>query len=355
DPELCDIVKQTVRNSAKGMFLLAQLHLESLANKQTPNDVRQAVRTLPTSLPKKYDELMDRIGSQNEDDAQLGKKVLSWISHAKRPLTVPEMQHAVKIESTTTRIEKFDLISQDILVSVCAGIATVDKESNIIRLVHYSAQEYFQNTGSQKFFQDSQQELANACLTYPLFDNFANGHCRSVEAFRSLRQENVLLDYADCHWVDHLREITEPIMEVALTFLQDTARTTLSYQVMKNSYQYGGLAPYSPRLVTGPHLCAYFGLHSLASKMLEMHQAGIDAEDSDGHKPIVFAVVRRHEDVIKLLLGKGASENSPIVDPGLLSYAASYGHLAVAKLLIEEGADLGGVPIGTPLTIAAEM
>ncbi|KFY78507.1 hypothetical protein V498_09093, partial [Pseudogymnoascus sp. VKM F-4517 (FW-2822)] len=88
--------------------------------------------------------------------------------------------------------------------------------------------------------------------------------------------------------------------------------------------------------------------------MLDMQQAGIDAEDSDGHKPIVFAVARGHEDVIKLLLWKGASGNSPIVDPGLLIYAASYGYLAVAKLLVEEGAYLGGVPIGTPLAIAAE-
>lgn len=299
---------------------------------------------------------MDRIGSQNEDDAQLGKKVLSWISHAKRPLTVPEMQHAVKIESTTTRIEKFDLTSQDILVSVCAGIVTVDKESNIIRLVHYSAQEYFQNTGSQKFFQDSQQDLANSCLTYLLFDNFAKGYCETDEAFESLLEENSLVDYAACHWADHLRETTEPITEVALTFLQDAARTSLSYQVMDFRYQYFKHSQYSPRLVTGLHLCAYFGLNSLATKMLEMHPAGIDTKDQFGRKPIVFAVERGHEDVVKMFLQKGASGNSPIVDAGLLNYAANYRHLAVAKLLIEEGADadLGGTPIGTPLTIAAE-
>lgn len=257
---------------------------------------------------------MYRIGSQNEDDAQLGKKVISWISHAKRPLTVAEMQHAVKIESNTTKIEKFDLISQDILVSVCAGIVTVDKESNIIRLVHYSAQEYFQKSGSQKFFPDSEHQLANACLTYLLFDNFANGYCETDETFESLLLENTLLGYASLHWADHLREATESIMDVALTFLRDSARTSLSFQtakVMTIGYRHPGYTQEPPNLISGLHLCAYFGLHSLATTILDTREADINGKNSKGDEPIIFAVQRGHEDLVKLLLQKGTISGNP--------------------------------------------
>jgi hypothetical protein len=146
--------------------------------------VRQALKNLPTSLDTTYKEAMHRIESQRDDDAQLGRKVLSWITYAKRPLTVAEMQHAVKVEPTTTGIEEEELISKDILVSVCAGIVTVDHESNIIRLVHYSAQEYFLQKGSVHF-RDGEQEIANACLTYLLFENFKSPSSRAFASWSS--------------------------------------------------------------------------------------------------------------------------------------------------------------------------
>ena len=33
---------------------------------------------------------------------------------------------------------------KDVLVSVCAGLVTIDRESNIIRLVHYTTEEFFE-------------------------------------------------------------------------------------------------------------------------------------------------------------------------------------------------------------------
>ena len=39
----------------------------------------------------------------------------------------------------------------DLITSVCAGFVTVDEESDIIRLVHYTAQEYFDQTWATWF------------------------------------------------------------------------------------------------------------------------------------------------------------------------------------------------------------
>jgi hypothetical protein len=338
-------------------FLLAQFHLGSLANMQTPKDVRQAVKNLPTSLTEKYDEVMDRIASQDDNDAQLGRKVLSWISHAKRPLTVVEMQHAVKVESAITRIEEDDLISQDILVSVCAGIVTVDKESNVIRLVHYTAQEYLLKHRSTHF-PNGERDAANACLTYFSFDNFRNGYCETDEALESLLKENALLDYAARHWADHAREVTESVMGAALNFLQDTSRTSMSFQVMTiGPYRYGGYSQGPSSHMSGLHLCAYFGMHFIPMiiRMLDT-QPKVDVYDSSGKTPLWWAAAKGHEAIVKLLLEKGAdidSKDNNNQTP--LSWAAAEGHEAVVKLLLKKGADADSKTNGrrTPLSRAA--
>jgi hypothetical protein len=69
-------------------FLLAQLHVELLSKKQDRKSVRRALQTLPKTLDDTYDEAMKRINYQDEEDAQLAMKVLSWISFALRPLSI---------------------------------------------------------------------------------------------------------------------------------------------------------------------------------------------------------------------------------------------------------------------------
>jgi hypothetical protein len=61
-------------------FLLPQLHMESLARKHTRRAVREALENLPKGLDEMYDDVRERIYNQDEDDVQLAKKLLSWVS-----------------------------------------------------------------------------------------------------------------------------------------------------------------------------------------------------------------------------------------------------------------------------------
>src|SRR5205809_4719800 len=79
-------------------FLLAQLHMDSLAKKKSRRDVRKALENLPKELDDTYMEAMQRIESQHEDDVKLAEGVLSWISFTFRPLTIRELQHALAVE-----------------------------------------------------------------------------------------------------------------------------------------------------------------------------------------------------------------------------------------------------------------
>lgn len=65
--------------------------MDTLATKGTRKAVKEALKSLPNDLNRTYNEAMQRIESQNDDDRQLAERVLYWISYALRPLTVEEL------------------------------------------------------------------------------------------------------------------------------------------------------------------------------------------------------------------------------------------------------------------------
>ena len=152
--------------------------MDSLAKKTSRRDVREAAKNLPEKLDEIYDEALTRIERQDHEDVYLAKQILCWISFALRPLTVAEIQHAVAVKPGDTDLDEEALPDEELLVSVCAGLVTIDPESNIIRLVHYTTQEYFERI-RMTMFPDAQTSIATTCLTYLSFDIFGEGYCRS--------------------------------------------------------------------------------------------------------------------------------------------------------------------------------
>jgi hypothetical protein len=145
--------------------------MNSLATKHNRREIRKALDSLPDKLDDIYDEAMKRIRSQDENDAHLAERVLYWVSYALKPLTVMEIQHALAVEPGDKYLDEEALTDEILLVSVCAGLVTIDQGSKILRLVHYTTQEYFQRTRITQF-PNAQSTIATSCLTYTLFDVF---------------------------------------------------------------------------------------------------------------------------------------------------------------------------------------
>ena len=89
---------------------------------------------------------MERIEGQLQGHARRARQVLAWITCAERPLHKSELQHALGVELGERVLDKENIPDTEVLVSVCAGLVTVDEESSIVRLVHYTTQEYFEET-----------------------------------------------------------------------------------------------------------------------------------------------------------------------------------------------------------------
>lgn len=116
-------------------FLLAKLHMDSLASKSNRRAIRSALESLPSEVNATYDEAMERIKGQTKDDRRLAERVLSWITYAYRPLSISELQHALAVSSEMTDMDFEAIEDEIILISVCAGLVVIDGTGNTIRLV----------------------------------------------------------------------------------------------------------------------------------------------------------------------------------------------------------------------------
>lgn len=116
-------------------FLLAALQIDSLKNCTTVNELRKTVNSLPSGLDAFYKRTLERIESQTPAEISLAKKAIVWLTYALQSLRIAELQHALAVSDEAARFDEDDVADEDVIVSVCLGLITIDKRSGIVRLV----------------------------------------------------------------------------------------------------------------------------------------------------------------------------------------------------------------------------
>ena len=216
-------------------FLLARLHVDSFLGKRNKHLVLSTLEKLSkgsTALEEAYNEAIERIDGQLADDRSLARRTLCWLSYAQRLLTTNELCHALAVEPGDKFLNANNVNEIEDIIAVCAGLVTVDEESSIIRLVHYTTQEYIEQI-RLKWMPGAQEEIAVACLTYLSFDTFRSGSCADDEAFEQRVAENLFFDYSAHYWSEHVRPVQT--LQLALAFVCD--------QVLVDSTAQGAFTP----------------------------------------------------------------------------------------------------------------
>ena len=119
-------------------FLLAQLHMDSLADESSRNAILRALERLPEGFEGTYDDAMERINQQSPKRKHMAYRLLSWISYAFRPLSLLELRYALAVREGMTKMDEDDLDDEEFLISVCAGLVTVSEGSLQVGLVRES-------------------------------------------------------------------------------------------------------------------------------------------------------------------------------------------------------------------------
>ncbi|EMT74309.1 Homeobox protein Wariai [Fusarium odoratissimum] len=298
--DLREAIKEGIASSAEGMFLLAQVYLNLLCYQDSETEIRHQLAAFASrkdqgeekteALADAYRQTMDRIKQQQPKHALLAKQVLGWLSYAKRELTVKELQHALATSSLHREASDADLPYDGRLVSVCAGLVTIDENRKIIRLVHYTAQEYLKQRPAE-LLPMTERDITRTCISYLSFSSFEASHNHNGgEAFKN--------------------------------------------------HDYFATPPES---LTTLHLAAYFGLEKLVRKLLEFGKA-VDAADSHGRTPLSYAAEFGHAAAAEILLQYKADPYSPCTNKRQagwtpLSFAVEKGCFRVTQLLVKWGLD----------------
>ena len=348
------------------------MHLGSLSDKTTVKAVKVALQQLPKGsqgLDTAYDKTTERIDNQQPGFQQLAKQTLSWIVYATRQLSLLELRHALAVEDKATELDEENLAEADEIVSACAGLVTIERDTDIIRLVHYTTQEYLE----RKFLTwepFAEEALTRTCLNYLSFDVFTTkdpgfptsypGSCRYelVDAFKKAH----FLDYAVDAWHNHAEHCWNDVVEkLVFSFLEGDPQIlnygALRYIEVHDKFFY----PRRPEEVefATMHIVALFGLDRIAAALL---QAGYDTqvESITERTPLTYAAEFGNEAVAKLLLKDVNVCDKYGYTP--LHLAAEYGHENIVKLLLEceginvnaQGSDTRFEIQVTPLNFAIE-
>jgi ankyrin repeat protein len=331
-------------------FLLARLLMDSFRDKLTVRDVKFALRNLPQgsdAYDVTYHDAMERIFAQGKGSSEMARKILGWILCARRPLTTLELLHALAVEPGDTEIDDDNVLETEQLLTICAGLVTIDERSDNVRFVHYTTQEYLQRN-QETWLPDAKIEVARSCTAYLSIDGLAVGPCSSKEDHERRLKNFVLLDYAAVYWGPHLNMLLGIGCVPALNEIATKARSLLldvkslgavsQVLFMSKRWRSSGTFVREGEGFSGSHWIGRFGLLPLLEQWIEKGYE-LDQRDFRGRTPLSWATGNGHEEIVKQLLDTGKVDVDSKDNDGRtpLSRAAQEVNEAVVKHLLDIG------------------
>ncbi|EAU86442.2 ankyrin repeat domain-containing protein 50 [Coprinopsis cinerea okayama7 len=126
-----------ILDKSKGMFLHAALQIEVVQHSVSIVALQRTLDNFPTKLRDIYSQALERISDQEKENADLAKHVLLWLVFGREALSYRELQYALSLTLPGYPAG----IDKDTLLSLCCGLVTVEAKSDLVRLVHFTAQD----------------------------------------------------------------------------------------------------------------------------------------------------------------------------------------------------------------------
>ncbi|KAJ6261446.1 ankyrin repeat [Drechslerella dactyloides] len=370
-------IRRNMVKAADGMFLLVRLHMDSLADCPTIGDLKRMLQKLPqgiTGLDETYERAIKRIEGQREGHQKLAKRVLAWITYAKRALHTDELRHALAVQMNATELDKDFLPEVKIIGSICCGLVTIDEESDIIRLVHYTTQEYLKR---MHVFPNAERDIATTCVTYLSFKAFDTPLARSQLKYDQLEarlKSYKLYEYAAQNWGHHARAALEtgnliPDMPKVEAAVSSSSREQLGQLILDHFKNQTNISRFTPMEVGKLVMDFIEGKRKASTSQANLKQLMIDFLRSTaqaalsccsllpimtrffcsytgeeqllptGRVGVHLAAYFGLEEAMEIFLRDGQGVDSgDVYERTPLSIAIEYGHEKVVKVLLDKGA-----------------
>lgn len=305
--------------------------------------------------------IIERI-TESSDSVTLALKTLRWLVFSFRQLTIAELSNAMAVCPGEASLDRGRIVPIKQLLECCQGLVVVDAASKVVRLAHYTTQQYFDKNKAE-YFPNAHIQLTSTCLAYLQFRAFAKGPCDFVGSsnleLRSqkgpIKKSRLLvirrvrypfLDYASTHWGDHARSSPSSGThdESIIAFLQAPKALASSLQARDdNWYDRPGSEARAREQVLS--LIVSFGLTSTLSKLINDRWLSFKHVKSRDMEALLLAAANRGwSDMVELFLTAGATMRLELAIP--LEDKTIYNHI------IDSHVDLEITKEGLDVTIA---
>ncbi|KAL9024355.1 MAG: hypothetical protein Q9196_006577, partial [Gyalolechia fulgens] len=324
-------------------FLAAKLHVDALSTKTSVRMLKRALENLSSNLNELYDDALSRIESQNEDYRQLAEKALRWVAYTYQRFPVRALQEALAIDPDETDFDDEAITPIGLILDVCAGLLALDEENGVVRLVHYTAQDYF-DTVQSKRFNNVHATIACDCVTYLSYDCFQHAkglssHGTEGGDYLAYSPVYFFLWYASFSWAEHAKMANRDahLSTRIHQFLAGNPRVILDKNAT-DEYYCGTMHPCSLETSHGLEIAVFFGLCDLLEGLFKDtgeaaaltdddlnllhlaaendqagvihvlldHSADIERRDHDGYTPLHRAILSSALEAATALVNRGA-------------------------------------------------
>jgi ankyrin repeat protein len=361
---------------------MAKLHMDTLAKKakRSKRAVRDAVNELPKELDDTYREAIRRIKGQDEDDVALAEQVLAWVCLCYEQVNVPQLQQALATQQGYSYDDQESLIDPDDFISVCAGLVAVDKERQVVRLVHYTAESFFERE-LLHHFPRARSQISLTCIAHLLdmrINSMAWDNTSSYSPFleryyyheieqgiESAKEKgfgyNTFARYAINYAIQHIQANPDSAL------LESTQRFWRSENIVDIRKAYTYLHRKAGKIclldcypvLTELQLVVFFGFSSEINRLVA---AGVVSDKGSVGTAVCIAADRGNSSILNLLLASGAPadgciEMYPEEFWTALECAVDQTHLATVQILLQNleiTSTLPGNKLQTALHLAAK-
>lgn len=333
-------------------------------------------------LPKTLDETYSRIlfAIDNDGTSEEAHKILRWIACAERPLAILEVLEVpgIFLDSEPRFDNEYKLRDPSDILRICSSLVSIfttnkdgsekdgglthaldfDKEGydparTFVRLAHFSVKEYLVSTRPVParyclLQEESHDMLASSCIVYLLrFENQEWLHDECESNFPLAR-------YAAKFWTRHARVLQERSQHLESLSMKILTQNPMAFEAWLRFYDI--LKPWDEecdisRAMDEPpsplYAASRTGLAHAILPLLMNHSLGIDTQWGEQGSALYAASLEGHDEIVKILLAKGADLNAQGGRLGnALQAAINEGHETIIELFLAKGANVnvqGGI------------
>jgi NACHT domain len=223
-------LKERILRKASGSFLWVSLIIRELENVYSEESIEEVLDDVPADMNKLYSRVLESV-ARNGRATRLAKSIFMWTLLSRRTLTLPELQHAIKLDinETVPNLGKS-------IPAICGQLVCVD-QSNRAQCIHQTAQAFllrqdlYSNLAVNK--KESHNRIAEICLRF-LSESLVRGtRLRKMKPTpATLGLDAEFAEYACFFFSDHLQRCSfkdEKTWNLLCEFLTSNVLSWIEY------------------------------------------------------------------------------------------------------------------------------